>query len=152
VHDFTPKEEGPLNYTLIDPADFTIVSPKDIKEDIEIEAGEFIFELPIDFGGTLPNEYKGHKDSLMAFDIKTGAAEAQAAYDAKGKPESFKEFNGCYFGQIKVQKAPEAGTGVETADAEISKMNWEDKRYVPSPTEGFRFVYADELLSNEELN
>lgn len=98
VHDFTPQEDGPLNYTLIDPAEFKIVSPKDIKEDIEIGEGEFIFELPIDFGGTLPNEYKGHKDSLMAFDIKTGAAEAQAAFEAKGKPESYKEFGGCFFG------------------------------------------------------
>ena len=30
-------------------------------------------------------------------------------------------------------------------------MDWEDKRYVPAPTEGFRFVYVDELLKNEEL-
>lgn len=151
VHDFTPKEEGGLNYELIDPTEFATVQPKDIKEDIEIEEGEFIFELPIDFGGTLSNETKGHKDSLMAFDIKTGAAEAQAAYEAKGKPESFGEYGGCFFGAMKVQKAPEAGTGVETEDVEISKMDWEDKRYVPSPTEGFRFVYIDELLANEDL-
>jgi len=88
----------------------------------------------------------------MAFDIKTGAAEAQLAFEAKGKPESFKEFGGCWFGSIKHHRAPEAGSGVELADAEISIMAWKIKSFAPPPQDGFRFVYVDELLKNEELN
>jgi hypothetical protein len=68
---------------IIDPADFSFVEPKNIKEDIEIEGGDFVFELPVAFGGTLADDFKKHKDSLMAFDItKTSAAEAQKAFEA----------------------------------------------------------------------
>ena len=109
-----PKEEGEgANYVLVEPEDFNFMSPQDLKEDISVEAGEFIFELPIDYGGTLDNDYKAHKDSLMAFDIKTGAEAAQKAYEARGKPESYAQFDGCYFGSLKLAKPPKAGTGVE---------------------------------------
>lgn len=92
VFDFTKQEDGTLNYKIIDPKEFKIITPKDIKEDIELkEQGDWIFELPIDFGGTLPNEYKGHKDSLMAFDITTGAEAAQKAYETKNKPKTEEE-------------------------------------------------------------
>ena len=43
---------------------------------------EFIFELPIEFGGNLDSkELKKAKDGLMLFDIKTGAKEAQKLYE-----------------------------------------------------------------------
>ena len=47
---------------------------------------EFLFELPMEFGGTLESSSVPIKDSLMAFDIKTGAEEAQKAFDQREKP------------------------------------------------------------------
>jgi len=45
---------------------------------------EFIFELPKEFGGNLDSSAAPTaKDSLMAFDIRTGAAEAQKAFEEK---------------------------------------------------------------------
>ena len=73
VFDFTKREDGVLNYSIMEPSQFSFITPKDIKEDIELEGeSDWIFEMPIDFGGTLSNEYKVQIDSLMAFDITTG--------------------------------------------------------------------------------
>jgi hypothetical protein len=49
---------------------------------------DWIFELPLDFGGTLSNKYKAQIDSLMAFDINTGMEVAQKAYEERNKPKS----------------------------------------------------------------
>ena len=37
---------------------------------------DFIFELPVEFGGSLKAQERKANDGLMAFDIKTGAKEA----------------------------------------------------------------------------
>ena len=43
----------------MDPSDFAIITPSDIKEDIVLDGESgWMFELPIDFGGTLTNVYK----------------------------------------------------------------------------------------------
>ena len=42
----------------------------------EADTSDFLFELPKEFGGTLEDSPQVAKDSLMAFDIKTGAQEA----------------------------------------------------------------------------
>jgi hypothetical protein len=39
--------------------------------------------LPKQFGGNLDNAKQETKDSMMAFDIKTGAEEAQRKFDEK---------------------------------------------------------------------
>lgn len=126
-----------------------------MKEDIELEGpNDFIFELPIDFGGTLSNDYKVTKDSLMAFDItKTSAAEAQKAYDAmqKPKPPSFKEFGGAFLGDLKLPIFPTSGSGVELEDVEFEKFNWDDHSVVPEVPEGFRIIWIDELFKNEDF-
>lgn len=45
-------------------------------------SGDFLFELPKEFGGQLDSAaISAAKDSLMAFDIKTGAAKAQELFD-----------------------------------------------------------------------
>ena len=45
---------------------------------------DFLYELPVEYGGSLTeaDQNKG-KDSMMAFDIHTGADKAQAIVDAK---------------------------------------------------------------------
>jgi hypothetical protein len=50
-----------------------------VNQDLSIVPGsdpEFLFELPIEFGGTLASNQTKVADSLMAFDIKMGAEKA----------------------------------------------------------------------------
>ena len=43
---------------------------------------DFIFELPVEFGGNLVDDgIEAAKEGMMAFDIKTGAEEAQNLFD-----------------------------------------------------------------------
>ena len=51
-------------------------------DDIQVDK-DYLFELNIDYGGKLSNEVTKAADSLMAFDIKTGASAAQEAFDKK---------------------------------------------------------------------
>ncbi len=76
MFDFTKKEDGELNYKIMDPSNFALITPSDINPEIQLGERIWIFELPIDCGGTLSNEDKKQVDSLMAFDITTGAEEA----------------------------------------------------------------------------
>mmetsp|Transcript_22859 Transcript_22859/g.35179 ORF Transcript_22859/g.35179 Transcript_22859/m.35179 type:complete len:167 (-) Transcript_22859:776-1276(-) len=84
VYDFTPNKEGPSNHQLTTPDKFSIVTSPDVVPDTvtldPTEHMDFIFELPIAFGGTLADVAKA-KDSLMAFDITTGAQAAQAMFN-----------------------------------------------------------------------
>ena len=43
---------------------------------------DYLYDLPKEFGGTLESGIEV-KDSLMSFDIKTSAEEAQRAYEQK---------------------------------------------------------------------
>ena len=48
---------------------------KDLNSDINFEAGEdadWIFEYPVEFGGTLADNQAAVADSLKAFNIKDG--------------------------------------------------------------------------------
>lgn len=80
VHDFTKPEDDSKNYKLVTPEEFNFVDLKDLNPDISVEAGEdadWIFEYPVEFGGTLANNKLAVADSLKAFDIKDGKAAAQ---------------------------------------------------------------------------
>lgn len=56
------------------------------------DCNEFVFELPKEYGGSLDSkDVKTAKDSLMAFDITTGAQAAQEAFEAKENLEKVLE-------------------------------------------------------------
>lgn len=42
---------------------------------------DFIFEMPVEYGGSLKAQERRANDGLMAFDIKTGAKQAQAKFE-----------------------------------------------------------------------
>jgi hypothetical protein len=44
-----------------------------ISEDQDFQDREYLYELNVDYGGSLSNQVVKVADSLMAFDIKTGA-------------------------------------------------------------------------------
>ena len=77
LFDFTKREDGVLNYTIQAPEDFEIKKPAEELTDKDFGDGEadWIFELPVEYGGTLVSGDKG-KDKLQTFDIKIGAAKA----------------------------------------------------------------------------
>ena len=76
IFDFTKKENGELNYSIVDPKDW-----KMNKEPIEGIEGEPVvtFAYPVRYGGTIPDDaYFGEeknvdKGGMMAFDIKVSA-------------------------------------------------------------------------------
>ena len=76
VHDFTKREDDTLNYKLITTEEFKFVYMKDLNQDFRLEEpgedAEWIFEYPVEFGGTLANNKVKVADSLKAFDIKDG--------------------------------------------------------------------------------
>ena len=77
VFDFTKREDVELNYSLIQPSDFTLADFSTVNPSLNIPSkNDFLFDLPVQFGGTLESSNQVVKDSLMAFDIKTGAEEA----------------------------------------------------------------------------
>ena len=54
IFDFTENEDGKKNQALLSPKNFTLVNYKTIVPDLEIEGNdEFLFELPMQYGGTL---------------------------------------------------------------------------------------------------
>ena len=80
MFDFTEREDGQKNFEILDPKDFSIFTEQTIANDIEIDTSDnkedpdFIFELPTEFGGTLDSSQVAKaKESMMTFDIKTGA-------------------------------------------------------------------------------
>jgi hypothetical protein len=70
-----------LNFKLSDPLEFKIINYKTVNESLNIiedpfsslEDLDYLYELNIDYGGSLSKEVVKAADSLMAFDIKTGA-------------------------------------------------------------------------------
>ena len=74
IHDFTKREDGKLNYSLMPPSElkFHEYALPGVLED-----SGFIFEYDEEYGGTLKGQTKAVADSLMAFDITTSAKEAQ---------------------------------------------------------------------------
>ena len=87
IFDFT-KQDTP-NFKLISVDKFKLKSVTDILPDIE-SSSDYIFELPKEFGGNLDSTATpAATDSLMAFDIKTGAEEAQKAFDEKQCKQDF---------------------------------------------------------------
>ena len=84
IFDFTSNPDGKDNFKLMKPSDFKVKDILDILPDERSLMGvsSFLFELPIEFGGTLDSaELKKAKDNLMVFDIKTGAEQAQKLFD-----------------------------------------------------------------------
>ena len=77
IYDFTKKNDGSLNYKLLEPSDFELINYKIVNKDLILEDvqvdKDYIFELNVDYGGTLSNKVVKTADGLMAFDIKTGA-------------------------------------------------------------------------------
>lgn len=77
VFDFTKREDGQLNYKLMEPSQFSV-------EQCDIEIGktsqdsDFLFELPQEFGGNLDTSKiaSANTGGMLSFDIKTGAQEA----------------------------------------------------------------------------
>ena len=77
VFDFSKREDGVPNYTLIDKDQFKVVSQDGLLSDVEItgrgENPSWIFELPIEYGGTFDHsKVVKAADNLNLHDIKTG--------------------------------------------------------------------------------
>lgn len=90
IFDFTTKTDGTKNYKLIDSSKFKVYNIKDIHPELEMPAGDddFIFELPVEFGGTLDiSKIAEVKQNMHAFDIKTGTQIGNAAAGANGQGE-----------------------------------------------------------------
>jgi len=83
VYDFTSKKAGGLNFTLVEPSSFKIVDASSVvPADVIMEPTahmDFLFELPVEFGGSLVQTEKP-KDSMMTFDITTGAQAAEEIF------------------------------------------------------------------------
>ena len=86
IFDFTEKVDGP-NFQLMKADKFKIVDACSLVPEIaSTSPSDFIFELPVEFGGSLDSaQIKAAKDNLMAFDIRTGAQQAPQLYDQKQK-------------------------------------------------------------------
>ena len=81
---------APGNYSLVDPAGWQVHEFKQMAEQLQLEvpgycpedSGQFLFELPVEFGGTITAEMlqaqasQHHQGGMMAFDIKAGAEAA----------------------------------------------------------------------------
>ena len=81
IFDFT-KETG-QNFKLMEPREFTTYDISEIYPDAKFENyggfvmdNDWMFDLPVEFGGNLQKQERKANDGLMAFDIKTGAKEA----------------------------------------------------------------------------
>ena len=86
IFDFTTKESG-NNFKLISASKFKVYNIKDLHPELEMPQGNdsFIFELPIEFGGTLDiSKIAEVKQNMHAFDIKTGTQIGNAATGAPG--------------------------------------------------------------------
>lgn len=68
-------------------------------------------------------------------------------------PESYLEFDGCFLGSFKLpeEEIVTAGEGADLDSIEFTKIAW-DKTSSPTLKEGYRLIYVDELLNNEEFN
>jgi hypothetical protein len=60
VFDFTKREDGELNYSLVQPSDFSIIDCFEIVTSLQIslpneDDSDYLFELPKQFGGSLDN-------------------------------------------------------------------------------------------------
>ena len=90
IYDFTTKAGGD-NFSVVPPEAFQVIDAANlIPQELVLEPTahmDYLFELPVEYGGTLVQQAKA-KDSLMAFDIRTGA---QAAEDAFRQMEAKKE-------------------------------------------------------------
>ena len=87
IYDFTKNDDGSDNFKLLDPKLFKIVSCKEINsgmdyktDDILESDKDFLFELNVDYGGSLSKDIVKTADGLMAFDIRTGVEAAQKTF------------------------------------------------------------------------
>ena len=86
IYDFTKREDDALNFKLLDPSEFKIINCNSVNDklqmndDVTDEEKDYLYELNVDYGGSLSNEVVKAADSLMTFDIKTGAKAAQEAF------------------------------------------------------------------------
>ena len=56
VFDFTERDDGQKNHQLLQPKDFQIFGYRDVLKDVVLEEvgdADWLFELPIEYGGTL---------------------------------------------------------------------------------------------------
>jgi len=99
IFDFTKKEDGTLNYELQSPEDFKVLTHRDVLQpgtEVQETGDDFLYELPEEFGGSLTQQEKP-KDSLMAFDITTGAASAEEQF--RKQEEAKEEHDGVTVGE-----------------------------------------------------
>ena len=84
IYDFTQKDDAP-NYSLLESTDWSIVTFEEMGIEDLAPTGEedpdFLFELPVEFGGTidadmLAAQSSQHHKGMMAFDIKAGQQQA----------------------------------------------------------------------------
>ena len=82
IFDFSTKTDGTKNYQLVDASQFKVINIQDLNLNLEMPDGDdsFIFELPVEFGGTLDiSKVAEVKQNMHAFDIKTGTQIGNAA-------------------------------------------------------------------------
>ena len=67
------------------PSEFSAVQVSSVLPELQWDQPEsaWLFELPVEFGGSLEKAATPVQDSLMAFDIKTGAQAAQKAFEER---------------------------------------------------------------------
>ena len=94
VHDFTERDDGKLNYSIIEPKDWSL---KEVPIDGVPEKPIQAIPVPVRYGGTIPDDaYFGEdkeEGGMKAFDIRnTSAKDAAAAFNkANEKAEAAKE-------------------------------------------------------------
>ncbi len=64
-----------MNFKFINEQDFKIINYKKVNPQLyfdEIITSDYLFELPVEYGGSLSNVELSVSNNMMAFDIKTG--------------------------------------------------------------------------------
>ena len=77
IFDFSMREDGALNYKLVDKSDFKIQTQDELLSGISIQGAgsnpSWLFELPLEYGGTFDHsQVVKAADNLNLHDIKTG--------------------------------------------------------------------------------
>ena len=71
IFDFTEKEDGGANFTIVQPADWKMnfVPIEGMDEEPEV-----VFPYPVRYGGTIPDDavFGEEEANMAAFNIKTG--------------------------------------------------------------------------------
>ena len=92
VHDFTERDDGKKNYSIIEPKDWKVEKAKMMIIENKTEQPVQAIPVPVRYGGTIPDDaYFGEdkEEGMQAFDIRnTSAKAAQDAFEkAKEKIE-----------------------------------------------------------------